>query len=423
MVFAAFNKPTKYFNITLISLLMLHLNFDISAGCCCNSCKGGNNGNTNKTSTKVNPPKKSTHGNPPKKTITKNSTDNKDSGNEANEKMFKNAPLLWIYKRKLQALQLEDREEKLKITEEDIRNATEEKDMEEMLKTLNSIEIHIAPFEHVTLDPDNINLDEEYLYIGQKDIKNMKFMEFIMLINNNKAVSEQAEAKRIFGKLMEEGKLFNLLKLTPNTIDELYDYENEVYNLYVDKDTLTLKNYIKLGEFEVSDIRKNIDIYTDSYILFSKSDLEDEDVVTVFKKPITIDLDELTTYKNIVFYDNEDTEENIYQILFGYYSSHGGEGDMKRSGEKANDTFSSWLYDNRGKVSYGRCESINHKGKNLYMVIILPPCDDFIKLTKIKGYKKISEYSDEYKIASKDEMVKIGIVRQGGLWSFYYIKE
>lgn len=283
MVFAMFNKPTKYFNITLVSLLMLHLNFDISAGCCCNSCKGGNNGNTNKTSTKVNPPKKSTHGNPPKKTITENSTDNKDSGNEANEKMYKDNPLLWIYKRKLQALQSLGREKKLKITEEDIRNAIEDKDKEEMGKKLNSVEIPTVPFEEVTLDPDNINPDEEYLYIGPKDIKNMKFMEFIMLINDNKTVDEQAEAKRIFGKLMEEGKLFNLLKLTPNTFDELYDYENDIYNLYVDKDTLTLKNYIKLGEFKVSDIRKNIDIYTDSYILFSKSDLKDEDIVTVFK--------------------------------------------------------------------------------------------------------------------------------------------
>lgn len=123
-----------------------------------------------------------------------------------------------------------------------------------------------------------------------------------------------------------------------------------------------------------------------------------------------------------MFYDNENTEENIYQTLFGYYTSHGGEGDMKKKWRSSIDVFQDWLHNDK-KVSYGRCKSINHKGKNLYMTIILPPCNDFIRLTEIKGYKLTYENSDEYKKASKDKMVEIDIVLQGGLWTFYYIKE
>ena len=418
-MFAVFNNPTKYFNITLVSLLMLHMDFNINAGSCCNSCKGG----TNKTSTEVNPPKKTTHGNPPKKNVTKNSTDNEDSNNEANEeKIFKDNSLLWLYKRKYEALLYKGKEAELTIKEEDIRNATKDEDIAKIIKKLNNIEIHTDPFKNITLDPDNINLNEKYLYNESKSTK-MKSIQFIQLINDDKVTNNKKEDKLIFEKLMSEGKLFNLLKLTPNTFSKLYSYEDDIYKLYVYKDTLTLENYIKLGEISVSDIRKNIDIYTDSYILFSKSHLEDKDIVTVFKKPIIIDLDKLPEYKNIVWYDNKETDDGVSNTLNNYYSNHGGDVDLNNSMIDATRTFEDWLYTNRGEAPYGRCRSINYKDLNFCMYIIFPPSEEFIKHTKIKGYKRIWQGDEEFKKANKDEMVEINIFYQDGGWTFYYIKE
>ena len=215
---------------------------------------------------------------------------------------------------KKQKLTKLNRQNELKITEQQIKDIKNMNDFKNIVYELNKLKIHNDPVKNVVLDPDNIT-NKPYIFIEnasteEEIAKNM--LNFIKYINDDVFLFDN-DPYEIFKNLSNENKLYTFIKYDPSmftkygnnqiTIDYTYLQSNRCL-LYIDKNTFSVKDSIKLEDITFENFKNesvlNPKKFENCYILcsnFEQGDIVEDiknmdlknDILTIFKKKTIID--------------------------------------------------------------------------------------------------------------------------------------
>ena len=381
-----------------ISLLLLNYN-NTYCGCLCNDKDKKNTNDSNSGNN--------------------NNNDNKTTNQEEIEKRNKDVIdyLLKLFNDKKAKLTELNRENELKITEQQIKDIKDQSQVNNIIEELNKLEIEYNPAANVVLDPDNIP-NEPYIIkynCNEIDKSNIFFKYINKDININFSTTGNEEEvktkqKKIIQNLLKENKLFYFLKhdlLFFDTKKNAEYFKNNCYYLYIDKNTFRLKDGIKLGDFKIKDFKNYLSVnpkkFENCYLLFNDL-LNEENIITVFKKKTIIDLDKLDSYPNIFcFIQGEENEKTISRF--------------KEFVKKLNNIE---VKDNKLLGDFYESNAINVKTKYKEFGIFNSTIDEI----EFKGYKKLTEKPTSYDDIDEKEKFEIQkMISDGTITTYYCVKE
>jgi len=332
---------------------------------------------------------------------------------EQNRKKFVNN-LMNLFNDKKEKLQNAKKLDELKITEEQIRNVNSDKDFQNIINELNKFAFHNIPETDVKLDIDNIH-DEPYIF-KLSDEDNLKRINFNKYINDDIFENNDEKIKEITGNLFKQNKLFHFMKYDPSMFvmneENLYIlnkeyYKNNVYFLYIDKNTFSIKDGVELEEIPYavfkSKIISNPKIFENCYILFSLLEKDDE-TVTVFKKKTFIDLDNLDSYPNIVQVESSESKENLLNKLKIFIKN----------------LYKLELNTEKDIADFLKNKEIDVEANGKKFGIFNSTIDEI----EFKGYKKLTTKPDDYGTIDEKEKFEINIKDlKGNITTYYFVKE
>ena len=316
--------------------------------------------------------------------------------------------LMYLFNDKKAKLTKLGRQNELKITEEQIKGIKNKNDFQNIINELNKIEIISNPVGNVVLDVNNIHNETYILKLSELCKGETNAINFCKFINDDKIPDEKFE--EVIEKLVKENKLYNFTKYDPSMSDEdenkrnKYLYNN-TYLLYIDKDTFSIKDGIKLEEITYTDfsnrIISNSKNFENCYFLYTSLE-KDEDIITIFKKKTIIDLDKLNSYPNIFcFIPSEDS--NATDSRFKEF--------LKKFNIKVEDKGLGDYYDNNAIHV--------HVNDNKSFGIFNSTIDEI----EFKGYKKLTEKPEGYGAIDITKKFEIGITDSKGTTKYYFVKE
>jgi len=320
--------------------------------------------------------------------------------------------LLELFNDKKTKLEKKGKLGELKITEEQIKNIKEKSQFKNIFNELNNIKIHNDPEKNLVLDIDKIS-DLPYILKANNNDP-LKITNFIKYVNDDIVEGTNEKNKQILENLLKQNKLYRFIKYDPSMFGKNEknqpvpnsDYwDNNVYLLYIDKDTFSVEDCVNLGEFTNEDFQTrailNSKIFENCYFLYTSLEKK-EDIITIFKKKTIIDLDKLNSYPNIFcFIPSED--RNAAKSRFGKFLKKLNDIEVK----------------NEDLENYYRNNAINVQINDKSFGIFNSKIDEI----EFKGYKKSTEKPADYGTIDATKKFEIGITDSKGTTKYYFVKE